>query len=88
MPEDIEIASFDKPAHADLLRSPVTSLDRHDRELGRRAAEMLLEALDGPNGNSTAAARPPRLVRLPLELRVRRSCGCPPRERGSPTTSA
>ena len=82
VPEDVALASFDEPAHADLLRPPVTSLDRHDRELGRRAAEMLLEALDGANGNGTAAARPPRLVRVPLELRVRRSCGCPPARAG------
>ena len=32
------VVSFDEPANADLLDPPMTSLDPHDRELGRRAA--------------------------------------------------
>jgi DNA-binding LacI/PurR family transcriptional regulator len=46
----------------------VTALRRSDLELGREAARLLLQAL---NGEIAAAA-----VRLPVELVVRRSCGC------------
>lgn len=73
VPGDLALVSFDEPQHAELIDPPITSLDRHDRELGRRAAEMLLETL-AADRNGTAG--PPELVRVPLELRVRRSCGC------------
>ncbi len=71
VPGELALVSFDEPAYADLLEPPMTSLDRHDRELGRRAAELLLGALDGSGINAYSA-----VLRVPLELRVRRSCGC------------
>ncbi len=71
VPGEVAVVSFDEPTYADLLDPPVTSLDRHDRELGRRAAEALLRALAGAPGDGRA-----ELVRVPLELLVRRSCGC------------
>jgi LacI family transcriptional regulator len=82
-PEDVAVVSFDEPVHPDLLDPPMTSLGRHDRELGARAAEMLLRALTAPD--DTAA---PTLVRVPLELRVRRSCGCGGPEDASATRQA
>jgi LacI family transcriptional regulator len=72
VPGDLAVVSFDEPVYADLLDPPLTSLDRHDRELGRRAAELLLDALAEGDG----APAPPQLARVPLELRIRRSCGC------------
>jgi LacI family transcriptional regulator len=69
VPEDVAVVSFDEPAYAGLLDPPVTSLDRHDREVGRRAARLLLDALHGEPGA-------PEVLRVPLVLRVRRSCGC------------
>jgi DNA-binding LacI/PurR family transcriptional regulator len=68
-PGDLALVSFDEPPFADLIDPPVTSLDRHDRALGRRAADLLLDALQG-------AAAPGALERMPLVLRPRRSCGC------------
>ncbi len=47
MPGDVALVSFDEPVSADLLDPPMTSLDRHDGELGRIAAETLLRALRG-----------------------------------------
>lgn len=74
VPEDVALVSFDEPAYADLLDPPVTALDRHDAELGRRAAELLLRVLAPGDG----AERPaPGVLRVPLQLRRRRSCGCP-----------
>ena len=72
VPEDLALVSFDEPAYADLIDPPVTSLDRHDRQLGRRAAQLLLEALVSGNGGH----QEPEVERVPLELRLRRSCGC------------
>ena len=73
VPEDLAVVSFDEPPYADLLEPPITSLDRHDHELGRRAADLLLAAL---NGTGPAASAAPAVQRVPVELRVRRSCGC------------
>jgi DNA-binding LacI/PurR family transcriptional regulator len=72
VPRRLAVVSFDEPAHPDLLDPPVTSLDRHDRQLGRRAAELLLAALAGGNGAGAEAV----VERMRLDLRVRRSCGC------------
>jgi LacI family transcriptional regulator len=69
VPDDVALVSFDEPVSADLLDPPLTSLDRHDRELGRMAAERLLRTLRGDDG-------PPGTVRVPAALSVRRSCGC------------
>ena len=64
---------FDEPAYADLLDPPVTSLDRHDRELGRRAARLLLDALGGARRRSRrrrarAAGAPGRAARADAGL--------------------
>ena len=69
VPADVALVSFDEPVSADLLDPPMTSLDRHDRELGRMAAEALLRALRGAEGAGGTA-------RVPAALSVRRSCGC------------
>ena len=69
VPEDVALVSFDEPVSADLLDPPMTCLDRHDRDLGRMAAEALLRALAGEDG-------PPGTARVPAALSVRRSCGC------------
>jgi DNA-binding LacI/PurR family transcriptional regulator len=72
VPDDIALVSFDEPSHAEVLDPAVTSLDRHDRELGNRAAELLLDALHDAGGRPAEAA----VERVPLKLCVRRSCGC------------
>ena len=69
VPADVALVSFDEPVLADLLDPPLTSLDRHDHELGRIAAEALLRTLRGE-------ATSPGTVRVPAALSVRRSCGC------------
>jgi LacI family transcriptional regulator len=69
VPQDVALVSFDEPVSADLLDPPMTCLARHDRDLGRMAAEALLRALAGDEG-------PPGTMRVPAALSVRRSCGC------------
>jgi DNA-binding LacI/PurR family transcriptional regulator len=72
VPDDIALVAFDEPVFGGLLDPPVTGLRRADLELGRVAAQLLLAGLradsDGAGGE----------VRLPVELVVRRSCGCHP----------
>jgi DNA-binding LacI/PurR family transcriptional regulator len=68
VPEDIALVAFDDPVFGPLVDPPLTALRRSDYELGREAAQLLLEGLNG--GVATAT------VRLPVELVVRRSCGC------------
>ncbi len=71
VPADVALASFDDPAFGDLLDPPITALARNDRRLGELAASLVLHALEvGVEG-------PPSEVRVPVELAVRRSCGCP-----------
>ena len=70
VPEDVALVSFDDPRNGDLMEPPITALARHYRELGEIGAELLLAELRGERRESPAE------VRVPLELVVRRSCGC------------
>jgi len=70
VPEEVALVSFDDPPFGDLLDPPLTALSRNEEEMGRLAASLLLHALQ------SAAPPSPAEVRLPLELVVRRSCGC------------
>jgi LacI family transcriptional regulator len=70
LPDDMALVSFDDPVFGDLLDPPLTALARSDAAMGGLAASLLLHALDGDT------LGPPTEVRLPVELVVRRSCGC------------
>jgi LacI family transcriptional regulator, galactose operon repressor len=70
VPADVALVSFDDPPFGDLLDPPMTALSRHDRELGERAARLLLGILS--NGEAAREAE----IRVEAELIVRRSCGC------------
>jgi DNA-binding LacI/PurR family transcriptional regulator len=70
VPDDLAVVSFDDPFFADLLDPPITALRRNDRDLGELAASLLLHAIE------TGRLGPPTELRLPMELIVRRSCGC------------
>ena len=77
VPDDLAIVSFDDPFFADIFDPPITALARNERELGELAASLLLHAI------RTGTVGPPTEVRLPVELIVRRSCGCNRPESGS-----
>ncbi len=70
VPADLALVSFDDPPFGDLLDPPLTALSRNEEEMGRLAASLLLHALQSTEPPAAAE------VRLPLELVVRRSCGC------------
>ncbi|MEU1520312.1 LacI family DNA-binding transcriptional regulator [Streptomyces sp. NPDC005811] len=76
--EEIALVSFDDPVSSDLLDPPMTALGRHDRELGEVGARMLLDALDAGKSGVAPKTAPRTETRVPLDLIVRRSCGCAP----------
>ena len=68
IPEDIAIVGAGDVIHGDLLRVPLTTVAWSRAELGREAAELLLDAAD-------QSAEAPRRVIIPPHLVVRESCG-------------
>ncbi len=71
IPEDVALIGFDDFELAPVLSPRFTLVHQPTAELGRRAAEMLFDRLDG--GGSPYE---PRRLILPTELVVRESCGC------------
>ncbi|MFL4909000.1 LacI family DNA-binding transcriptional regulator [Streptomyces sp. MMS24-I2-30] len=71
VPGDVSVAGFDDTAAAELVDPPLTSVSPHSVEVGRRAARILLDLLEG---------RPPALREnvVPSTLKVRASTA-PPR---------
>jgi LacI family transcriptional regulator len=72
VPADIAVAGFDDIALGAMLTPPLTTVRQSMRLLGERACALLLERIAN-------AALERRVERLPTELIVRESCGCPPR---------
>jgi DNA-binding LacI/PurR family transcriptional regulator len=70
VPDEVAVVCFDDFDAAPLLDPPLTVLARRDREIGDLAASMVLRALEHTDAG-------PMDVRIPMELQVRRSCGCP-----------
>jgi LacI family transcriptional regulator len=68
---DIAHVSFDDFPAAESLNPPVTAIYQDPRRLGREAAELLFDRINGETG-------PPRRVVLPVELIVRGSGELPP----------
>ncbi len=73
VPETIALVGFDDFEMADLVQPTVTVVRQPLEELGRVAAAILFERLQ----ESSLPAKAKRRV-LPVELIVRRSCGCMP----------
>lgn len=68
VPEDIAVVGFDDPPFSDLIDPPLTVIAFDAGEIGARGAELILRQRQDPS--------PPVEIRLPVELVVRRSCGC------------
>jgi LacI family transcriptional regulator len=75
VPNDVALVGFDDLEMFDIFRPPVTVMRQPLEELGRRAAEMLLEQLYSSSRREDASTEVRNVV-LPVELVVRRSCGC------------
>jgi len=67
VPEDIAVVGFDDIPTARLVNPALTTVSQHQEQIGRRAAQMLFERLNGsvPPGGRTEA--------MPFELIIRQS---------------
>ena len=68
IPDEVAVVGFDDMPWATSLRPPLTAVAQPAEELGRTAAQLLLERLADPS-------RVPRQVVLATRLMVRASCG-------------
>jgi LacI family transcriptional regulator len=76
VPADIAVTGFDDIYFGAMLTPRLTTVRQSMRLLGERACAMLLDRIADP---SLAQ----RVERLPTELVVRESCGCPPTATGN-----
>jgi LacI family transcriptional regulator len=74
VPGEMAIVSFDDPYYGELLEPPLTALKADPTEIGARAGDLLVRAIQE---GEEAGRDDPECVRLPVELNPRRSCGCP-----------
>ncbi len=79
VPEEIAVVGFDDVPAAAYCHPPLTTIRTFSREMGRLAANRVLDMI-------AEAATPPVQIQLATELVVRRSCGCDPTT--TPATSA
>jgi DNA-binding LacI/PurR family transcriptional regulator len=70
VPRDLSIVGFDDMDFVTFLPVPLTSVAQDALGLGKRAAELLIERIEGYDG-------PPRAELLPTQLKVRATT-CPP----------
>ena len=73
IPADVAVTGFDDIRFGALFTPPLTTVRQSLRMLGERACSCLLERIADP-------ALPRKAERLPTELIIRESCGCPPAE--------
>lgn len=75
VPNKVAVLGFDDLEMFDIFLPPVTVLRQPIQELGRTAAEMLFARV-APDERAMQSVDYRRDVVLPVELVVRRSCGC------------
>lgn len=65
IPEDISVVGYDNQEFCDLVDPPLTTISKHRRAMGRKAADIILDVIDRKS--------PPQHVVLPADLIVRKS---------------
>ena len=70
VPRDVAIVGCGNVAYADFLRIPLTSVDQHSEEIGKRAAQLALRVLENPTRRPKQVVLTPELV---LRASTRRS---------------
>ncbi len=74
IPKDFAFVSFDDFELAEMIPPGLTVVRQPTRELGRQAARILFERMEGKNEG------PPQKMVLPTEFILRGSCGCKPQK--------
>jgi len=69
VPEDVAVVSFDDIPQTNYVTPPLTTVRQSFFDLGRQACEMLFDRLEGKVTTNVQ-------VVLPMQVIVRRSCGC------------
>jgi DNA-binding LacI/PurR family transcriptional regulator len=69
IPQDIAIVGMSDDIRAELASSPLTTIRQPAYEIGRLAAEALIQEIEGK-------AKPGRKIVVQTELAIRKSCGC------------
>jgi LacI family transcriptional regulator len=77
IPDQIALVGFDDIDFAGMLPVPLTTVRQHPLEIGHKAAELLLDLVEGRRERQASA----EAVIFPTELVVRSSCGV---HRGAP----
>jgi len=75
VPEDLSITGFDGIALAKLAEPGLTTVHVPHKEMGRRAARMIVSMLNGADA--------PRRLALPVRVKIRASLGPPPKAGGN-----
>lgn len=70
IPDEVALVAFDDPYFGDLLEPSLTAVGYDPRDVGARAAELLVASM--------RTERTAWHVRIPVTLVRRRSCGCEP----------
>ena len=71
IPGDVAFAGFDDFDGAELTASPLTVIRQPAQEMGRVAADLLFERITRGELPRTGTK-----ITLPVEMVIRRSCGC------------
>ncbi|MBX3425277.1 MAG: LacI family DNA-binding transcriptional regulator [Pirellulales bacterium] len=69
IPSDLSVIGFADLDFAAAMHPPLTTMRQRPKEIGRRAAQLILDRLDGDYGDS-----PPTTIRVAGDLIVRASC--------------
>lgn len=73
-PETVALIGFDDFEFADMLETSLTVVRQPASEMGRIAALRMFEQLQEEGGHHVG-----KVITLPVELVIRRSCGCKPK---------
>lgn len=68
IPDDIAVVGFDDIPQASQLTPQLTTVRQHTRQRGARAANLLIDLVEG-------VLTPPQQILLPTQLVIRESCG-------------
>jgi LacI family repressor for deo operon, udp, cdd, tsx, nupC, and nupG len=77
IPQDVAVAGFDNVEFSDFTVPPLTTVQQPIPAMGRRAMQILMQAIEGKDDASAADREPSGLIhdRLACELILRQSCG-------------